>query len=495
MKSKDYWKKRSEQITAKQLKKVDDYILELQLEYQEALYSIQKDIESFYSRFAVNNEISLKEARRLLNSNELQEFKMTLEEFKRKAKNDTDGIWTQELNNVYYKTRISRLEALQAQINVKINSLFSSQKNSTEELLANIYEDTYYRNIYEIHKGIGIGISFAKLDDRLIQKAISEPWHEGNYSSRIWNNRNKLIMELQTNLTQAFIRGDSVDKTAKAIAERMNAAKNRARTLVNTESAYISSKATFDSYIESGVVKQYEILATLDLRTSEICRSLDGKVFKLSEKQIGVTAPPFHPNCRTTTVAYFEDDIDKERVARNAHGKVYYVDGNMKYSEWHEKYIDNNEIAVTKEEDNKKINLQLFAIDEKKELERLICSGVIDRNEYNECYNYFKECFKDGINTPLGVVYDKRDRYPHIVYRHQYMISKEEIINIVNSLKEPDVIYKTKDKFGLEGMGYVKEINKDVLLTIVRNGIITSYYPSENYISKIKRGEIIWERK
>jgi len=146
-------------------------------------------------------------------------------------------------------------------------------------------------------------------------------------------------MELQTNLTQAFIRGDSIDKTSKLIAERMNVAKNRARTLVNTESSYITSKATFDSYSRSGVVKQYEILATLDLRTSKICRSMDGKVFNLSEKEIGVNAPPFHPNCRTTIVPYFDDAIDEKRIARGSDGKVYYVDGNINYKEWYKKYV------------------------------------------------------------------------------------------------------------------------------------------------------------
>lgn len=359
MKSKDYWKKRSEQVARKQYKKVDKYINSMQLEYEIAKDSIQKDIESFYARFATNNEITLDEARKLLNSNELREFKMGLKEFRKKAKNNPDGIWTQELNNVYYKTRVSRLEALKAQIQVKVNSLSTSQLEGTTKLLNGIYEDTYYRNIYEVHKGLGIGINFAKLDTNTIDKVIKEPWYGDNYSSKIWKNKDKLIMELQTNLTQAFIRGDSIDKTSKLIAERMNVAKNRARTLVNTESSYITSKATFDSYSRSGVVKQYEILATLDLRTSKICRAMDGKVFNLSEKEIGVNAPPFHPNCRTTIVAYFDDAIDEERIARDSDGEVYYVDGKMKYEDWYNKY-------VSVERQNSNINIEYKTIPGKK---------------------------------------------------------------------------------------------------------------------------------
>ncbi|WP_039237529.1 minor capsid protein [Clostridium sp. K25] len=339
MKSKDYWKKRSEQIANKQFSKTDAYISKLCLEFQEALYSIKKDIESFYQRFASNNQVTLDEARRLLNSNELSEFKMDLKEFRNKAKNNIDDIWEQELNNVYYKVRISRLQALQTQINNEIRLLYSKQQEGGTSLLNNMYEDTYYRNIYEVHKGLGIGVNFAKLDTRTIEKVMSEQWQGNNYSSRIWNDKEKLIRELRVNLTQSFIRGDTIDKTSKIMSERMNVAKNRARTLVNTESSYITSKATFDSYNKSGVVKQYQILATLDLRTSRICREMDGKVFKVSGKEIGVNAPPFHPNCRTTTVAYFNDDIDEERIARDSEGKNYYIGGNITYKEWYKKYI------------------------------------------------------------------------------------------------------------------------------------------------------------
>ncbi|WP_261780804.1 hypothetical protein [Clostridium botulinum] len=113
MKSKDYWKKRSEVVAGKQFKKTDNYILSLHLEYMEALGSIQKDIEVFYSRFSQNNEISLQEARRLLNSNELHEFKMDLKEFTRKAKDNENLQWERELNNVSYKVRVTRLQALQ----------------------------------------------------------------------------------------------------------------------------------------------------------------------------------------------------------------------------------------------------------------------------------------------------------------------------------------------------------------------------------------------
>src|SRR5690606_21096934 len=336
----EYWQRRSEQVALMQYKKADRYAKRLLKEYQRAIRRIERDIESFYARYAVENQITMDEARRLLSNDELAEFRMTLEEFIEKAKNNADGRWTKQLNETYYRTRISRLEALLTQIRQEVELLAGSAQTGTQELLASIYEDTYYRTMYEVQKGVGIGVSFATLDRTTIEKAITTPWLGENYSARIWANRDKLVRELQTKLTQAFIRGEGVAQTAKDLAERMQVTYTSAERIVRTESSFVTHQATWESYKASGVVDKYEYLATLDDRTSEICRDMDGKVFRLSEKQVGINYPPLHPNCRSTVVPYFDDEIDPgERIARDSSGEVYYVPGNMTYSEWYERYV------------------------------------------------------------------------------------------------------------------------------------------------------------
>lgn len=58
----------------------------------------------------------------------------------------------------------------------------------------------------------------------------------------------------------------------------------------------------------------------------------------MSEYQIGVTAPPFHPWCRGTTAPYFADMEDiGERWARDANGKTYEVPKSMTYGQWEAK--------------------------------------------------------------------------------------------------------------------------------------------------------------
>jgi len=338
MKSSTYWQKRSEQIHNEQFRKTDKYIdTTLKREYDRAMRSMQRDIEVFYQRFSVNNEINLADARKLLNSDQLKEFKMSLEEFTELAKNNPDGRWTQILNNVYYKVRVTRLQALQIQIEGAIQGVNVKQDGQMTGLLEDVYTDTYYRTIFEVQKGISIGTSFAKVEN--VKQIVQRPWLEENYSKRIWKDNSRLVQQLQTQLTQAIIRGDSIDYTAKVIAERMGVGYRAAQRLVRTEASHIQNEASFDAYRASGVVKKYEFLATLDSRTSSICRSMDNMVFPLSEKEIGVNFPPLHSNCRSTTVPYFDDEIDPgERIARDSKG-TYYVPGDISYRDWLEKHV------------------------------------------------------------------------------------------------------------------------------------------------------------
>lgn len=174
---------------------------------------------------------------------------------------------------------------------------------------------------------------------------VCKPWAvDGkNFSARVWGNKEKLIREVHRELTQDILLGRDPQKAIDNIARKMNASKNNAGRLIMTEEAYFSSAAQKDCFRDLGV-EQYEIVATLDSHTSDICRSLDGQVFPMKDFEPGITAPSFHVYCRSTTVPYFDDDFGQvgERAARNEEtGKTYYVPDNMTYKEWKEKFVDN----------------------------------------------------------------------------------------------------------------------------------------------------------
>ncbi|WP_039838339.1 minor capsid protein, partial [Staphylococcus delphini] len=61
-------------------------------------------------------------------------------------------------------------------------------------------------------------------------------------------------------------------------------------------------------------------------KTSKICRHYDHQVFKVKDMMPGVTAPPMHPHCRSTTVPHVGNWRDKFFKARQGKYKAEYED-------------------------------------------------------------------------------------------------------------------------------------------------------------------------
>ncbi|HBF2202988.1 TPA: minor capsid protein [Clostridioides difficile] len=350
MKHKDYWRKRFEQLEEVQNNKSVKYYLELEKKYKLAMNSIEKDILSWYNRFAENEGISLLEAKKLLNTRELEEFKWSVEEYIKYGKeNAINQKWMKELENASARVHITRLEALKLQIQQQVEVLYGNELDGIDRLMKDIYTSGYYHTAFNVQQGVNVGWSLMSLDSNRINKVISKPWvTDGlNFSERIWGkHRSALINELHTKLTQSIIRGENPKNLVNDFAKMFNVSKSQAKNLIMTESAFFASASRKDCFNDLDVEK-YEIVATLDLRTSNICRELDGKVFDMKDYQVGVTAPPFHCRCRTTTAPWFEDE-EGYRAAKGKDGKTYYVPSSMKYNEWYEKYVKNNDISEIK---------------------------------------------------------------------------------------------------------------------------------------------------
>lgn len=355
--NKDYWKKRMAALEDNQHCRGMDYYKDVQEQFRKATNSIQMDMERWYQRLADNNDISYAAAKRLLKKNELDEFHWSVEQYiKAGEENAMDQHWMKELENASARHHISYLEAMKIQAQQHAELLSAEFEGGMTDFLHKSYADSYYHTAFEISKGTGVGANIARLDDKRIDTMIKKPWaRDGtNFSDRIWTNKEKLVNNLHTELTQSIIRSDPPQKAIEGLAKTMNVSRAQAGRLIMTESAAVSSAAAQDSYKELGV-EQYEILATLDSLTSDICRDLDGKVFDMKDYAVGDTAPPFHPHCRTTTVPFFDDEFSavEKRAARDEEtGDTVYVDGQMNYSEWEKKYTGGSADGQKQEADN-----------------------------------------------------------------------------------------------------------------------------------------------
>lgn len=361
MPNSSYWKERFKQLEAAQNRKGADTYLEIENQYRQAQKEIEGKINTWYQRFATNNNLSMAEARRMLRDKELAELKWNVKDYiKQGQANAFNGQWIKELENASARFHISRLEALKLQTQQSLELMFGNQLDSIDTAMKRIYLDGYYHTAYELQKGFGIGWDIAGLDQKKIEKVIRKPWAvDGkNFSERIWGNKEKLISEVHREITQDIILGRDPQKAIDNISKKMNTSKVNAGRLIMTEEAYFSSAAQKDCFQDLGV-EQYEIVATLDSHTSDTCQNLDGQVFPMKDFEPGVTAPPFHVYCRSTTVPYFEEDFGQvgKRAARGEDGKTYYVSADMTYKEWKKSFVDsgdkNNIIQIPQIPDEK----------------------------------------------------------------------------------------------------------------------------------------------
>lgn len=340
MKNSDYWKDRFTVLASASNAYGQRTYYQIQKAFIQAQQDIQKEIDAWYARFAANNSVSLLDAKKLLNSKELAELKWDVKEYiKYGRENVVDNRWAKQLENASAKFHITRLEALQLRTQQALEKAFGNELDDVDKMARHILTEDYYQSIFEVQRGFNIGWNIGQIKEKDLEKVITKPWAADgkNFSDRIWQKKTEMVTQLHQELTRTLILGKAPDKAIKHLEkfvdQSVKSAEYAASRLVMTEQAYFHSVSQKKAFEELDV-EEYEIVATLDGHTCGVCGDMDGKHFPMKNYESGVTAPPFHPNCRTVTAPYFEDNYGGMRAARGADGKTYYVPDNMTYKAW-----------------------------------------------------------------------------------------------------------------------------------------------------------------
>lgn len=334
----EYWEKRAVLIENENFRNTMYHAEKMKEQYEIAKENIQKEIDKFYKDFAINNQVKMSEAKRILNNSELKEFKTTLKQYEKLVENDLEGNLKKQITNISIRQRITRLQSLQAKFDVILSQL---QNNSNIEINNDFFEaleNTYYKNLYGIEKKDNLHTDFTLMNEKIADNILKYNWSGVTYSDRIWRNQIELKQKLTDSLNKNFIQGSSISELAAEISKILDTDYKNCVRLMRTEVNYINNKASIESYKEKGI-KQYEFVAVLDLRTSEICADMDGEIINIDDLVVGVNCPPLHPNCRSTIIPYIEG-IERNRVARNVETGETEEIGDMNYKEWYKKYVE-----------------------------------------------------------------------------------------------------------------------------------------------------------
>ena len=318
----EYWHERFEELEEDKNHEAELFAAAVLVLFSGSIKQIKNHIAAWYGRYVTNNIATTQDARRFLSPSERNEFQMTLKTY---MAEDVSEKWFMRLERFASRVKVTRLETLEIELQHEIEKLFGKYLKDFDTYFFDLYVDQHDHVLFEIAKGVGKSQVFEKVDMDKLRRLLGEAWAvDGKvYSSRIWDNKVKLVNEIKNVIGQGCIRGDTCREMTDEIVKRMNVSYKNAERLVKTESAFISSEAEREAYKKFGI-DLYEFIAILDSRTSEICRYMDGKVIPVSQMKVGLNAPPLHCNCRSTTCPYFKAD--------EAEGTI--VDTNMTFEQW-----------------------------------------------------------------------------------------------------------------------------------------------------------------
>ena len=287
--NKSYWLKRSEELdkVAKMTEK--EVMKKLSALYRDAFRSIEKEVNDFMMKYAVDHKLDYATVTQMLTPIDLAEYNEKIQELHAMYRDTKSEYIKIEIERLKARSKITRLRALQDAINVELCKVTHEYQMTLEDTLIGLFSDQYAKAC-EL-----MGVMAPGIPREAIKKIIEYPYAGKMFSDRIWDNKDALVKYIQQDLTVGIIRGDSIQKMARQLKKDLNVLYYQAERLVRTETNYAMNQAHLKGYKDSGVVEKYEFLAAHDKRTSKLCRDLDGEMFELSKAVVGENYPPMHP--------------------------------------------------------------------------------------------------------------------------------------------------------------------------------------------------------
>lgn len=232
-----------------------------------------------------------------LTAKEIEELKALIK--KAASYDKRDAIMHRLYNESAKLYKYNRLDGLKISLQARLSELTASQQTNINSTLVKVGSSSYKFAAETFSKKYAVDLS--GISRATVQALANQTWvGTKNWSKRIWKDRQLLGNALDETLKDGISRGYPLQKIARDIKLKFQTSTYNAMRLVRTETTHVHEQATLKLYEDTGTEK-YVYMATIDDRTSEICRKLNGHHFFVKDAQPGVNLPPMHPNCRSTT--------------------------------------------------------------------------------------------------------------------------------------------------------------------------------------------------
>ena len=301
-------------------------IKELEKQYKKALKDINEKVKLF--------DYDIKQLQEAINADGLDDAAKAV-------------LLSQQRSKIYQR---NYQKALQAQISGILDNLHGAEYATIEKYLKECYTDGYIGTMYDIAKQ-GIPV-IMPIDQAAVVKAVltDSQVSKGLYDA-LGVNVSKLKKTITREVSRGIATGISYTEIARNISSASNAPLSRAKTIARTEGHRIKISATADAQHVAkakgaDVVKQWD--ATLDGRTRDSHRMVDGEVRELDEKFSNGLMQPGDPaggaeevvNCRCELNTRARGALDEDELKVLEERAAYFgLDKTKNFDEFKEKYL------------------------------------------------------------------------------------------------------------------------------------------------------------
>ena len=316
--SQEYWAKRRQQDKIKVINTGENGINNLKKLLKNNLDDVEKQITKYFEKYADKKEN--------LSPKELLAYKKKLKDAVKKVPNDK--ILKKLLVEDAPKYKIDRLRALQTDLQLTLTEATIAQEKGIASTLDDVAKVS--QSVLAKSMQASIGLKFNTIASRKLKQILSSDWSGATWSDRLWKDRELVGKKLTDILERGMVQGTSLQKMSRELKQVTGQSFNNAFRLIRTETSHIDGQVTLEGYKQAGEelgLEYYEYDAFLDSRTSDICRELDKKRFKVSEAEVGVNYPPMHPNCRSTTQLVLDEEYKPEPTPQPTKNPQKFIDG------------------------------------------------------------------------------------------------------------------------------------------------------------------------
>lgn len=309
-----YWREREEENRRHLISTEKEMAAHTGNVYEQMMRYAQKEIDSFYQRYATKEGITLAEAKQRISKADMDYLSKQAAKYVGAAQRDmengsgtTGDYFSKQADDemrLYNATmKINRLEFLKGEIGSHLVNGFDELNRYFDGKFTEQAMEEFRRRAVILGETVP-----ADLEVRA-EKIVNGSFRNASYSDRLWQHQDMLRLEIGRQLEQGLLRGAGSRELAREIRKIFGGSQANAERLMRTEMCRIQTEVAHAHYEKNGNT-HFEYMA-LGMNPCPICEALDGKIFPVSDLEAGLNAPPMHPNCHCSTGPAYSEEEEK----------------------------------------------------------------------------------------------------------------------------------------------------------------------------------------